>query len=174
MATTKPALSGKPPAVAPRIVSNAIEKEAFDQTIHRRVAERAYRLFETSNGAHGKDQEHWLQAESELLKHGLEIRESGSWLSINASLPGVSAEDVEVCLEPNRVIVHAQSGSETPEASAKVQDFTQREAFLLSELPVEIDPATASASLKDQKLTLMVKKRYPVATPSAQGNRITE
>jgi len=163
MATTKPALSGKPPAAAPKIVSNDSEKEALDHAIRRRIAERAYRLFEASDGTHGRDQEHWLQAESEILKRGLEIRESGSWLSINASLPGIPAEDVEVCLEPNRVIVHGQSGSETPDASAEVQDFTQNEVFLLSDLPVEIDPATASASLKDKKLTLMVKKRYPAA-----------
>src|SRR5215475_5590000 len=113
MATTKPALSSKPPA-APRIVSSATEKEALDQAIRRRISERAYGLYENSDGTQGRDQEHWLQAESEVLKKGLEVRESGSWLSINAFLPGIPAEDVEVCLEPNRVVVHAESGTETP------------------------------------------------------------
>ena len=106
MATTKPALSGKTtPAVAPKIIFDPNEREVFDQLIQRKVAERAYQLFEASNAAHGKDQEHWLQAESEILQHGLDIRESGSWLSITASLPNVSDDNLQVCIEPNRAVV---------------------------------------------------------------------
>jgi HSP20 family molecular chaperone IbpA len=174
MATSKPALSGRMPAVAPTIVSDPNEKGALAQAIQRQVSERAYRLFQASNAAHGKDQEHWLQAESEILQHGLEIRESGSWLSINAWLPDVSTDNVRIYLEPNRVIVRTQRTSETQDASTQTPSLAQQDAYLLSDLNVEVDPATGSASLKDQKLTIMVKKRYPVASPPTQTGRTSE
>jgi HSP20 family molecular chaperone IbpA len=172
MATTKPALSGKTtPAVAPKIIFDPNEREVFDQLIQRKVAERAYQLFEASNAAHGKDQEHWLQAESEILQHGLDIRESGSWLSITASLPNVSDDNLEVCIEPNRAVVHGQIASQQQDASSGTQTYSQQDFFLRSDLNVEVDPSTASASLKDQKLTIMVKKRYPAGPPSTVSAR---
>ena len=172
MATTKPALSGKTtPAVAPKIISDGNEREAIDQLIQRKVAERAYRLFEGSNAAHGKDQEHWLQAESEILRHGLDIRESGSWVSITASLPDVSGENLQICLEPSRAVVHGQKISEQRDPSSGTHKYSQEDFFLRSDLNVEVDPSTASASLKDQKLTIMVKKRYPGGSPSNASGR---
>lgn len=170
MATSKPALSSKTtPAIAPKIISEADEREAFDQMLQRHVAERAYRLFEESNAAHGKDQEHWLQAESEILQHGMEIRESGSWLSISASVPDASGGNLDIYLEANRAIVHGQKTSQQQDTSAGTRTFSQQDFFLKSDLSAEIDPSTASAALKDQKLTIMVKKRHP-AGPTASGS----
>ena len=113
-------------------------------------------------GEHGNDHAHWLQAQSEVLHHGLEVRESGSWLSINASLPDVEGDDIEVYLEPNRVIVRAETSENFQNTESQPQGFALREIFLLEDLHTEVDPATASAAFKDRKLTLMVKKRYPV------------
>jgi HSP20 family molecular chaperone IbpA len=175
MATTKPALSGKTThAIAPRIISDLNEREAFGQLIQRKVAERAYQLFERSNAAHGKDQEHWLQAESEIFQNGLDIRESGSWLSITASLTNVSDDNLQICIEPNRAVVHGQTISEQREASSGTQTYSQQDLFLRSNLNVEVDPSTASASLKDQKLTIMVKKRYPAGSPSNASGQTSE
>src|SRR5438067_10190207 len=131
MATTKPALSGKTtPAVAPKIIFDPNEREVFDQLIQRKVAERAYQLFEASNAAHGKDQEHWLQAESEILQPGLETRESGSWLSITAALPDISGDKLDIYLEPHRAIVHGHRTSEQQGGSSGTQNFSQEDFFL--------------------------------------------
>jgi HSP20 family molecular chaperone IbpA len=165
MATSKPALTDYVSAKTPRIVGET-EKQDFEQVLRRCVSERAYRLFESSGREHGYDRAHWRQAESEVLQHGLEIRESGSWLSINAYLPDVSAEDIQVYLEPNRVIVRAEKTQTVQNADSQEQGFTQRELFLAEELNAEIDPSTASAAFKDQRLTLMIKKHFPeTATP---------
>src|ERR1700730_17200409 len=107
MATSKPAPSGQVTTKTPRIIGET-EKESFLQSLLRRISERADHLFESSGRAHGNDQAHWLQAENEVLQRGLEIRESGSWLSINTLLPHVSADDIQVCVEPNRVIVRVE------------------------------------------------------------------
>jgi HSP20 family molecular chaperone IbpA len=167
MATSKPALSEKLPAKAPRIVGQN-DQEKFHQGIHRRVAERAYGLYEAYGHEHGNDRAHWLQAQNEILQHGLEVRESGSWLSINASLPDVDGDDIEVCLEPNRVIIRAEKSEATQTTESHTQGLAQRELFLMEDLLAEIDPETVSGSFNDQKLTLMVKKRYPVTRASTE------
>jgi len=175
MATTKPALSGKTaPAVAPKIIFDPNEREVFDQLIQRKVAERAYQLFEQSNAAHGKDEEHWLQAESEIFQRGLDIRESGSWLSITASLPNVSDDNLQICIESNRAVVYGQNVLQQRDATSETQTYSQQDFFLRSDLNVEVDPSTASASLKDQKLTIMVKKRYPAGSLSNASVRTSE
>jgi hypothetical protein len=160
MATSKPALSGKIPASTPKIVGES-EKESLHQSLQERIAERAYSLYETSGREHGNADQHWLLAESEVLLQGLEVRESGSWLSINAALSDVSAEDIEICLEPERVIVRAKKREAIQDPEPQSEGVKQTEIFLARSLPVEIEPSTASAAFKDQKLTLMVKKRYP-------------
>jgi HSP20 family molecular chaperone IbpA len=171
MATSKPAPSEKPVASTPKIVAES-GKEALHQAIQVRVAERAYSLYEASGREEGNAERHWLQAEDEILQQGLEVRESGSWLSINASLPDVSAEDMEIYVEPEQVIVRAQKREISQDTTAQAQSVAQAEVFLARSLPVEVEPSTASAAFKDQKLTLMVKKRYPEGaknTPSARS-----
>jgi HSP20 family molecular chaperone IbpA len=163
MATSKPAFSDNVPAKAPRIISEN-DKQRFDQAINRRVSERAYLLYEGSGRQHGNHHAHWLQAQSEVLQRGLEVRESGSWLSINASLPDVAGDGIEVYLEPDRVIVRAEKSETIQNAGSHTQGLTQPEIFLVEDLHTEVDPTTASAAFKDQKLTVMVKKRYPVTT----------
>jgi HSP20 family molecular chaperone IbpA len=160
MATSKQALSDKAGPKTPQIIGED-EKQSFDQAIHKRVSERAYLLYESSGREDGNQDSHWLQAENEVLQRGLEIRESGSWLSVNASLPDVSADDVQVYLEPNRIIVRAEKSQAMQNAESQERGLTAQEVFLMSDLESAVDPSTASAAFKDQRLTLMVKKRYP-------------
>ena len=170
MATSKPALTGKPAASAPKIVTDN-QKDALHRTIQDRVSARAYSLYEASGREDGSADRHWLQAESEILQQGLEVRESGSWLSINADLPGVSVEDMEIYVEPEHVVVRAQKRESSKDSATQVQSEAQLDLFLAQTLPVEVDPSTASAAFKDQKLTLMVKKRYPEASKTASNTR---
>ena len=160
MATSKPAPDGEVTTRTPRIIGET-EAESFHQSLYRRVSERAYRLFESSGRAHENDQAHWLQAESEVLRHGLEIRESGSWLSIHALLSEVSAADIQIYVAPDRVIVRVENTQTVENSDPPQRGLTQHEEFLAQELNSEIDPSTVSAAFKDQKLTVMVKKRFP-------------
>ena len=169
MATSKPALSSDVSVKTPRITGEA-EKQDFGQTLRRRVSDRAYHLFESSGREHGNDHAHWLQAEREILQRGFEIRESGSWLSINAHLPDVSADDIQVYLEPNRLIVRAEKTETIQNPDSHEQGLTQRELFLAADLNTEIDPSTASAVFRDQKLTLMVKKHFPETSRPSPSN----
>jgi HSP20 family molecular chaperone IbpA len=161
MASPKSALSGS--SKTPQILSED-QTSAFQDKVRQRVAERAYDIYRDSGGQDGNDFEHWVQAENEVLQRGLEVRESGSWLAFNASIPDNSADNVEICLTPTSVTIHAEKSEPIGNTDANQQGFTQREIYLTQDLNTEIEPSTASATLKDQKLTIMVKKRYPVST----------
>jgi HSP20 family molecular chaperone IbpA len=161
MATPKSALSGS--SKTPQILSED-QQAAFQDKVRQRVSQRAYDIYQNSGSQDGNDYEHWIQAENEVLQRGIEVRESGSWLAFNASMPEGSADDVEICLTPTSVTVYAEKGQPVKAADGNEQELTQREIFLTHDLNTEIEPATASATLKDQKLTIMVKKRYPVGT----------
>ena len=156
MATPKSALSGS--SKTPQILSEDQQAD-FQGKIRHRVSQRAHEIYQESDGSHGNDYQHWMQAENEVLQRGLEVRESGSWLALNASIPEGTADSVEICLTPANVTVRAAHGQ------------TEREIFLTHDLNTEIEPSTASATLKDDKLTIMVKKRYPVS--SAASNAAT-
>ena len=170
MATPKSALSGS--SKTPQILSED-QHAAFHDKIRQSVSQRAYDIYQNSGSQDGNDYEHWIQAENEVLQRGIEVRESGSWLALNASIPDGSADDVEICLAPTSVTVHVEKTQSVNAAEGNAQEVTQREIFLAHDLNTEIEPATASATLKDQKLTIMVKKRYPVgtnATPPATAS----
>jgi HSP20 family molecular chaperone IbpA len=164
MATPKTALSGS--SKTPQILSED-QHAAFQDKVRQSVSQRAYDIYQNSGSRDGNDYEHWIQAENEVLQRGIEVRESGSWLAFNASIPEGSADDVEICLTPTSVIVHAEKTQSINSADGNAQETTEREIFLTHDLNTEIEPATASATLKGQTLTIMVKKRYPVSTNAA-------
>jgi HSP20 family molecular chaperone IbpA len=170
MASPKSALSGS--SKAPQIVSED-QNAAFQDKVRQRVAERAFDIYQNSGGQPGNDYEHWIQAENEVLQRGIEVRESGSWLAFNASIPNSSADNVEICLTPTSVTVRAEKSEQINDANTDEQGLNQREIFLTHDLNTEIEPSTASATLKDQKLTIMVKKRYPVSSSASVATSTT-
>src|ERR1700733_13259766 len=87
--------------------------DAFAALLHDRIAKRAYEIFENAGRPGGQDRAHWFRAESEVLQHGSPIRESGSWPTANASLPGADAADVQVWLESDRAILSCSKPSQS-------------------------------------------------------------
>ena len=132
------------PAVVTPVFVDPQAAEDFDRGVQDRISQRAYRLFEQSGRVPGRDAENWAEAEAEILKHALDVGEWGSWLTITASLPDVSADSIRILVRPRRVTVQPK---ENPEF------------FLVADLPSEIEPSAAVASCKRGDLKLMVKKR---------------
>lgn len=158
MAIAKTAFTSKAKKTEPRFV-NKSEAETFEREIRRRVSERAYRLFEESGYPDGEAEKHWLQAESEILHRGIEVREAGSWVTLNTTIPDASAEDVDIYVDATRVIVRARKNGRSDTTEPPSERPAGDELFFAAGLKVEVDPNTATASLKDGKLSLMVKKQ---------------
>ena len=138
----------------PRFLAGT-EAEAMQQRLSQRIGERARLLFEQSGNVSGHDDANWFRAESEILSGQFEIRESGTWLMVDAGLPNASGQHMEITVTPARIILCAReiatAASESPEQGG-------REIFFLSNLPLEVDPVSAAASFRDHQLHLMVKK----------------
>jgi len=136
------------------------EAEALEQKIHRKIGERARLLFEESGRAPGNDEANWFRAESEILRSP-QVRESGSWVAVTASIPDASERGMQILVRPKRVIVRAQRQTAGEEGSAEGAKSDQGEIFLAANLPVEVHPPSAVASFRDHNLHLMIKKHHP-------------
>jgi len=70
------------------------------------IARRAFEIFEDRGRAFGHDLEDWLRAESEFLHPiHLDIAESDDAVTVRAEVPGFSAKELEVGVEPHRLTI---------------------------------------------------------------------
>jgi len=120
----------------------------FARLIQEAVSQRAYQLFKQSGDIPGRDPENWRQAESEILRGGLNLRNKGLWISVTGELPGISPEKISILVDARRVVVRAGLPSDV---------------FFILDLGADVEAASAIASLKNNHLRLMVKKRREVA-----------
>ena len=160
MPATKLAFSSRPTPVSwtPSFLVGE-EAEALEQCIYRKISERAYFLFEQSGREPGNEDANWLQAEAELLRSDVQLRESGTWVALNASIPDASGQGMQIAVGPTRVLVRAKETSN--EQDSERAKLLEREIFLAANLPAEADPLSAVASFKDRSLNLMIRKRWP-------------
>ena len=121
------------------------------------VARRAYSLFLAANSVTGQDLAHWLQAESEVLRRIPDIREAGSWYTVNVALPGFSPKQVRVNVDGARALIVAERA---PLDNGRGGDGMRLEEaiYLVAHWPSAVDPATASAYLKSGSLVLTAKQ----------------
>lgn len=142
---------GAQTAGKPRIVSGEA-LGALEQAIQRSIALRAYDVYESRGRAHGNDLQDWFAAEDELIKpSNVQVTDSGGAIKLIASVPGFSASDLQIGVSRRRVIIwgeHARGGSNGGDAP------------LLGEidLPAEVNPAKASATLSGGVVQVQVIK----------------
>jgi HSP20 family molecular chaperone IbpA len=162
MASPKLAFTSRPRSelATPTFVADH-EAEELEQAIHRKIGERARLLFEESGRASGNDEANWFRAESEIVRSELQVRESGSWVAINASIPDASTQGMRILVRPKRVIVRAERKAAAQNYCAESAESDPGEIFLAANLAVEVHPPSAVASFRDHNLQLMIKKRQP-------------
>jgi HSP20 family molecular chaperone IbpA len=159
----KPAFSTKTISTAPRIVIET-DAERILEEIRQCIAARAYQFYEESGRQDGNDQRNWVRAESELLRQDVEVREAGTWISVKAILGDLSADGVEIHLSPDWVIIKAEKQLVQNGIQPQDSQRQQKKFFWVAELPVQVDPSTANASVKEKQLRLMVRKREHLVT----------
>ena len=82
--------------------------------INNLIARRAYELFEANGSAHGRDIEHWARAEREILNAvPLEVLETETGITVLAETPGFNEKDLEVRVEPRRLLIAGKRGGAT-------------------------------------------------------------
>ena len=143
------------------IQTNPIAVADRMRDVYQSLSRRAYDLFEGRSHQHGHDVEDWLCAESELLcLVPLEIKWSDEQVTVRAEVPGFTAPDIEISAEPQRLFISGKktlSAEQTKEETACTEQRS-KEIFRAIELPAEVDPSQATATLKDGVLNIVLPK----------------
>jgi HSP20 family protein len=154
----------KSPAPASlRLVSPA---DIFDrmEKIYDSVARRAFELFESNGRSFGRDLENWFRAEAELLHPAhVDISETDEALAVRAEVPGFTAKDLEISIEPRRLTISGKRESKEERKDKKIiyQERCSDQILRVIDLPVAVDGDKAEATIKDGILELNIPKAAP-------------
>lgn len=130
-------------------MTNLIPREPFDEL--RNFQKKLDNIF--------KDFSHSRAREQSVVPE-VDVRETDSGFQLEASLPGISKDDVSVKVKDNYVLL---SGERKEETEKDEEDYYHREisygAFKRAiPLPAKIDSDSASASMEDGVLTVDVDR----------------
>jgi HSP20 family protein len=125
------------------------------------ISRRAYEFFEQRGREIGREIDDWLHAECELLRPvRIEISEDDKVLKVRAEVPGFSAKDIQISVEPRRIIISGQTETTEDQKTAEtvISEWKSNEILRAVELPAEVDPGKATAVVKDGILELSIEK----------------
>ncbi|HEV2494947.1 MAG TPA: DUF2934 domain-containing protein [Terriglobia bacterium] len=129
------------------------ELKARCKEVHGRIARRAYEFYESRGRKSGEELRDWERAESELLSTvPVGFMQSDHTLILDAAVPGFDAGHLQVGVEPRRITI---SGTR---ARALGRSSRPLEIFRVVDLPLEVDPARTTATLKCGILELVAPK----------------
>jgi len=135
------------------------------QELSNSIARRAFEIFEGRGRALGHDLEDWLRAESEFLHPmHVDIAESDEALTVRAEVPGFSAKELEVGVEPHRLTISGKRET-SEERTSKKTIYTEQcsnQIFRAINLPAQVDTSKVTATLKDGVLELSMPKAAKV------------
>jgi HSP20 family protein len=140
--------------------------DLFDRMgkLYDSVAHRAFELFESNGRSLGRDLEDWFRAEAELLHPAhVDISETGEGLAVRAEVPGFTAQDLEISIEPRRVTISGKRETKEERKDKKIiyQERCSDQIMRVIDLPVAVDGDKAAATVKDGILELNVPKAAP-------------
>jgi HSP20 family molecular chaperone IbpA len=157
------------PVPAPVRVVPALALADRENRLHERIARRAYELFERRGSAHGRDVADWLQAESELVRRFPHtVAKTDHAFIVFAELPGAwTAGQLLVGVESRRLIINGEREVEVTYSDAQGTRTEKRaqSIFQALDLPVDVDPTQATASLSGMTLEV-VMPQVPVEIDS--------
>lgn len=167
----------KSPAPGLQLVPPA---DLFDRMakVYDSVAHRAFEIFEHNGRSFGRDLENWFRAEAELLHPvHIDIAETEGALSVRAEVPGFSAKDLEVSIEPRRLTITGKRET-TEERKDKKMIYQERcsdQIMRVLDLPVAVDGDKASATIRNGVLELNLPKapapkKVPIETKGGNAD----
>jgi HSP20 family protein len=136
------------------------------------IARRAFELFEGDGRVDGRALDHWFKAEAEMLHPAhVRIRESDDAITVDAEVPGFNANELQVSLEPRRLIISGkkQSKSDGKKDNVVYSERCSSELLRSVELPAEVNVSRAAATLNDGVLELNVAKASAAKSVSLQA-----
>lgn len=131
------------------------------EIINDNIAKRAYEKYDARGQSHGNDMDDWLAAEYELFS-GLPVEhiEEGGRIVVKAHVRGFDKDDIEVYVEPWRLLIVCQSDENQEEGSngSVLSEERSKEVYRSLSLPYEVDINTSTASFRDGVLEVVLPK----------------
>jgi len=165
----KPQTAFAPPA-RPTVLTTREPASTLDHSlkeIYDDISRRAYELFAERGYQDGYHLEDWMRAESEALAPvPVEIVDNDETLTINAEVPGFAPKDLEVKVEPSRLLIRGQTETSTQRSEGKTI-YTERQKnqiFRVLNLPTQVDPDRVTANLQDGILQITLHKESTTKT----------
>lgn len=158
------AQSNLAPITTLTVVKTSQPASTLDQTIQEiydQINQRAYDLYAQRGYLDGFHHEDWLNAESELFSPApVSIREEEDAFHVRVEVPGFSAEQLEVKVEPARLLIQGSAEQREEQKSGQIiySESRYSNIFRVVNLPGEVDPHNATASVKDGILNLTLPK----------------
>ena len=140
------------------------------------IAKRAYEIFKNSGHTFGHDLEDWFKAESDLLHPvHIELKETDGAISVRAEVPGFTADEVDIALEPRRLTIRGKKETKSEEKKGQTiyTECSSNQFLRVLDLPAEADlDKTATATLKNGILELEIpkaaaRKKVPIESKAA-------
>jgi HSP20 family protein len=138
-------------------------KKLFEQMkeFSQSVALRAYEYFEARGREFGHDLEDWFRAESELMRRvPVEIKEADGQITVRAEVPGFTANEIKVSVEPHRLVISGklEKTTEDEREQTLLSEFRSNQFCRELRLSAEVEPDKTTAVLKDGVLELAFAK----------------
>ncbi len=153
--------------ITPRRTSSILsELEQLDARIRR----RAYDLFRSRDSVWGHALEDWLTAERQLAwSPAVELREKDGTFEVRTALAGVEAEDLDVQVSPEDLLIKATTSHVHTADSGTVHlcEFDGGDAFRSVHFPREIQPDGVKADYRNGllRVTAPIAGIEPRTTP---------
>jgi len=135
------------------------------------ISRRAYDIFERNGRVLGREWEDWFQAERELF-HPVHVHvvESDNSLEVKAEVPGFSEKELEINVEPRRIIITGkrQAAKEEKKGKTVYSETCSDQLMRIIHLPAEVEAEKATATLKNGILELSMPKAAKARTIQIQ------
>lgn len=118
----------------------------------------------------------WGMASADGSTLALDISSTPDALVIEASLPGVKPDDVEITIENGALTIHGTTSSERREGEGDylVQEIRRGEFTRTVSLPSGLEPDKATATFENGMLTLRVPKAEQVKPRQIRISPVTD
>src|SRR5258706_13927962 len=149
--------TSRPPVKSARIEGSLERLEPLNDAFSR----RAFEVYEKEGRVDGQPLRNWLEAEREILRSvDMKLEDTEDEFVVPAELPGFTASDIEVSVEPRRVIITGKRElkEEGKQGDAVYIEQRSDEIFRTIELPAEVNVLKVTAMLKDGVLTVQLPK----------------
>lgn len=154
----------KPSSPAPLRLVPPAELFRRAEEIYEAVAHRAFEIFEKNGRNFGQDLENWFKAEAEMLHPvHVDLTEADGNLAIRAEVPGFTAEQLNVSIEPRRVTISGKRETKEEHKDKKTifRETCSDQLLRVIDLPEPVDAKKVTATLSDGVLELKMPKAEP-------------